>query len=117
MKKLLISAALAACFALGNAKAQTVNGVRVSEIKCDYIQVKSVKRTFSDKVFISLEYGQNVPHIEDSYVKDDNGKRMEFDSALQFVNSLKHSNFELFQVFSEQAGADYSRHVYVFKRK
>ena len=117
MKKLFISAALAACFGLHYAKAQTVNGVRLSEITSDYIQVKGVKRTFSDKVFISLEYGQMVSYIDDSYIKDDHGKKMEFDSALDFVNKTKNYGYELFQVFSEQTSNDSSRAVYVLKRK
>ena len=117
MKKMLISAALAACFGLHYAKAQTVNGVRLSEIKTDYIQVKGIKRTFSDKIFISLEYGQMVNSIEDSYIKDDDGKKMEFDSALDFVNKTKHYGYELFQVFSELTNNDSSRAVYVLKRK
>lgn len=112
-----MAVALATCFAMGNTQAQTVNGVRLSEIKSDYIQVRGIRRTFSDKVLISLEYGQNVPYIDDAYIKDDNGKKMEFDSALDFVNKSKSYGYELFQVFSEQNGKDSSLAVYVLKRK
>lgn len=114
MKKVMILAILMAGFALSSVKAQTVNGVRLTEIKADYIQVKQIKRTFSDKVFISLEYGQNVPYLIDSYIKDDNGNKMEFDSALDFVNKSKSYGYELFQVFTE--GED-NRAVYLLKRK
>jgi len=117
MKKLLLTAVLAGCLAMGNAHAQTVNGERLTNIKSDYIQVKAIKRTFSDKVWISLEYGQNIPYLEDSYIKDDDGKKMEFDSALSFVNKAKAYGYELFQVFSQQNGSDSSLAVYVLKRK
>lgn len=117
MKKLLIASALAACFATSIAKAQTVSGLRLSELKTDYIQFKPISRTFSEKVFIAVDYGQNVQYVEDSFIKDDDGKRMEFKSAMDFLNKVKSYGYELFQVFSEQNGADSSRPVYVLKRK
>lgn len=118
MKKLLLTAAIAACLAMGNsARAQMVGRVRLTDITSDYIQVKAIRRTFSDKVWVSLEYGQNVPYLEDSYIKDDDGKKMEFDSALSFVNKAKAYGYELFQVFSQQNGSDSSLAVYVLKRK
>jgi len=116
MKKLLIAAALASCFGLSNAKSQTVNGLRLSEIRADYIQLRGNKRTFSDKFQIGLEYGQNTQNEENIYIKDDKGKKMEFESTLEFVNKMKNYNYELFQVFSERDG-DSSITVYVLKRK
>ncbi|WP_231425807.1 MULTISPECIES: hypothetical protein [Pedobacter] len=117
MKKLLIAAALAACFATSISKAQTVNGIRLSEIKADYIQFKGIRRTFSDKYLISLEYGQNITNFENSYVKDDNGKKMEFDSTFDFLNKVKGYGYELFQIFPETTGTDSNRPMYVLKRK
>jgi len=36
---------------------------------------------------------------------------------MDFLNKVKSYGYELFQVFSEQTGADSSRPVYVLKRK
>lgn len=113
----MMSATIVACFALKCAKAQTVNGIRLSEIRSDYIQVKGINRAFSDKVLVSLEYGQNAPNLDNTYIKDDDGKKMEFNSIIEFVNKSKAYGYNLFNVFSEQNGKDSSIAVYVLKRK
>ncbi|NTE04851.1 hypothetical protein G6M26_11140 [Agrobacterium tumefaciens] len=117
MKKLLILATLVVGFALSNVKAQTVNGLRLSEITADYIQVKQIERDFSKKVFVALEYGQIASDLDHICIKDDNGKRMEFNSALEFVNKLKSYGYELFQVFLESSSQKYGSTAYVLKRK
>ncbi|MFW0714948.1 hypothetical protein [Pedobacter sp. N23S346] len=117
MKKLMILAAMVAGFALPDAKAQTVNGVRLTDINANYMQVKEIKRTFAQKVFVSVEYGQIADDLNKTCIKDDLGKKMEFDSALDFVNKAKSYGYELFQVFSEREWKSDSNAVYVLKRK
>ncbi|WP_421945262.1 hypothetical protein [Pedobacter sp.] len=117
MKKITSLATVVACFALLSAKAQNVNGVRLSDIHADYVEIKGSVRPFSDKILISLEYGQVVGEFNDVVVKDDAGKRMEFNSVLDFVNKFKNYGYEAFQVYSEQSGKDSSRPVYFMKRK
>lgn len=117
MKKLIISAAVAACFALPNAKAQTVNGVRLSEIESSYIEISPIRFTFNKNVFIRLEYGQKVDNNQDVLIKDDNGKDMAFNSALDALNKLKNYGYELFNVYTDQVDEDTSRPVYVMKGK
>lgn len=117
MKKITALATVVACFALFSAKAQNVNGVRLSDIHADYVEIKSSVRPFSDKILISLEYGQIVREFNDVVVKDDASKRMEFNSAIDFVNKFKTYGYELFQAYSEQYGKDSSKPVYLMKRK
>jgi len=117
MKKLLISAAAVACFALSAARAQTVNGTRLTDLKADYIEVSAVKSTFADKLWIKLEYGQKVSELNDACIKDDDGKRLEFNSAIDGVNKLKNYGYELFSVYTAQVSTDSNRPVYVLKRK
>ena len=117
MKKLLTLATIVVCFALSGVQAQTVNGVRLSDIHADYVEIKASVRPFSDKILISLEYGQIVREFNDVVVKDDGGKRIEFNSVLDFVNKFKNYGYEAFQVYSEQNGKDNSKPVYVMKRK
>ncbi len=117
MKKLLILAALVASFALDDVKAQTVNGVRLTDINVNYIQVKEIKRAFSQKVFVSVEYGQIPDDLNNTCIKDDLGNKMEFDSALEFVNKANSYGYELFQVFSARKWKSDSNAVYVLKRK
>jgi len=117
MKKITSLATVVACFALFSAKAQNVNGVRLSDIHSDYIEVKGYARPFSNKVVISLEYGQVVEDFNTVVIKDDAGKRMEFNSVIDFVNKFKNYGYEPFQVYSEQDGKDSGRSVYLMKRK
>jgi hypothetical protein len=117
MKKLILSVALAiGCFAY-EAKSQTVNGIRLTEIKADYIEIRVVKKSFSEKVFISLEYGQKVFDLNaNTYIKDDNRKDLEFNSLIDAVNKLKSYGYELFQVYTIQDDSTNNRR-YVLKRQ
>ena len=117
MKTLFTTAAFAACFALPSAKAQTVNGIRLSEIKADVIELRAVESTFADKTWIALEYGQKPYDIGDLYIKDDDGKKFAFNSAIDAVNKMKRYGYELYQVNSSRNAKDDSKANYVLKRK
>ena len=117
MKKLWITATAVACFALSAARAQTVNGIRLTELKAGYIELSAVSSTFEDKLWIKLEYGQKVSELNDVCIKDDNGKRLEFNSAIDGVNKLKNYGYELFSVYTDQINQTSNRPVYVLKRK
>ena len=112
MKKLIVFSAIAVCLAFAEAKAQTVNGVRLSEIRADYIEVSEFKRPLIDKIFIYLEYGQKIDDArKNAVIKDDDGKDLEFNSLIDCVNRLKSYGYELFEVYTN--GVKY----YVLKRK
>ncbi len=117
MKKLILAAAFAVCFGLCNAKAQNVNGVKLTDIHVDYIQVRAVKSFLAEKQWIALEYGQKVDDYSEFYIRDDNGKKLEFNSAIDCVNKMKGYGYELFNVYAEQIDKDSNRPVYVLKRK
>jgi len=116
MKKLLVPAAVVACFAFYDAKAQNVDGVRLSDIHSDYIEAKAVYDG-NDMYTIRIEYGQKVKRLKDLTLRDDNGKEMLFNSALDFVNKTKTYGYELFQVYQEIVSKDSDRPVYILKRK
>ena len=108
---------LAACLAFSNVKAQQVNGVRLTEIKSDYLEISAFKPEFSSKIWIKMEYGQKAQDNDDMYIKDDNGKKLEFNSALDCVNKLKNYGYELFQVYSTNPSPQTSHKFYVLKRR
>ncbi|MGM9476871.1 hypothetical protein ACS5PU_10580 [Pedobacter sp. GSP4] len=117
MKKLILAAALAACFWLPNARAQNVNGTKLTDIHSDYIQIRAIESFFEDKQWIALEYGQKTSEYSELYIRDENGKKMEFNSAVDCLNKLKGYGYELFSVYTEQLNKDSNRPVYVLKRK
>lgn len=118
MKKLILSIALAIVCFVYEAKAQMVNGIRLTEIKSDYIEIRAVRKSFSEKVFISLEYGQKVFDLNvNTYIKDDNRKDLEFNSIIDAVNKFKSYGYELFQVYTTQDDSTTNNKFYVLKRK
>jgi hypothetical protein len=118
MKKSIILAALVACLAWSNAKAQKVKDVQLSDIRSEYIEISEVRRAFSEKIWISLEYGQKIIDVnEDSYIRDDKHKELEFNSALDAVNKMKNYGYELFLVYVKNYGDNGSLKYYVLKKK
>ena len=117
MKKWTLAAAIVAGFGLFNARAQNVNGMKLTDIHVDYIQIRSVKSLLADKQWIALEYGQKVGDYSELYIRDDDGKKLEFNSAIDGVNKMKAYCYELFSVYAEQIDKDSNRPVYVLKRK
>jgi hypothetical protein len=118
MKRTILLAAMFACFAIGKASAQTVNGVKISDLKVPYLEFFAYKQSFSSKMLVWLEYGQKV--VNDRHaaiVKDDNGKNMEFNSAIDFLNKMKEYGYELFDAYAVYSPDDNVNKYYVLKRK
>lgn len=117
MKKLLFLTTAVACFTLSNVKAQNVNKVKLTDINSIYIEISEDTQVFSDKIGIRLEYGQKVDYNGDSLIRDDNGKRIEFNSLLDCANKMKNYGYEIFQAREVQNGKDSSYTKYLLKRK
>ncbi|TKC12460.1 hypothetical protein FA048_02250 [Pedobacter polaris] len=118
MKKLIVFSAIAVCLTLSKVKAQTVNGVRLSEIRSEYIEVSEFRRYLSDKIFIKLEYGQKVEDFrKDAVIKDDDGKDLEFNSLIDCVNKLKSYGYELFQAYTQKFEENNAIKIYILKKK
>lgn len=100
MKKLIQTATVGLMVSFAQLTlAQTVKGVKISEITSEYLEVVEYRPVLSNKVCIRLEFGQKVVDVlDDTLVKDDNGKNMDFDSAINFINKMKNYGYELFQV-------------------
>ncbi|KQM75041.1 hypothetical protein ASE74_03435 [Pedobacter sp. Leaf216] len=117
MKKLILAAAFVACFGLSRGIAQNVNGVKLTDIHVDFVQIRATKSFLADKQWIALEYGQKVGDYSEQYIRDDNDKKLGFNSAIDAVNKMKAYGYELFSVYTEQVSSDSNRPVYVLKKK
>jgi len=109
-------AVMATCLAMSKAKAQTVGNLRLSEIRTEYIQIKTEYWGYSRYV-IRLDYGQKIKREKDQYIKDDNGKEIEFNSAIDCLNKLKNYGYELFQAYPETSDKGTGNALYILKRK
>ncbi|MCZ4223730.1 hypothetical protein [Pedobacter rhodius] len=117
MKKLFVLATAVACFAFSGAKAQNVNKVKLTDINSPYIEISEDTQPFSNKIGIRLEYGQKVDYSDDNLIRDDNGKRIGFNSLLDCANKMKNYGYEIFQAREVQNGKDSSYTKYLLKRK
>lgn len=117
MKKVILLAAVAACLAFSQSKAQTVGGVRLSEIQSEYIDISELRSTFGGKVFILLEYGQKIDSSDDVVIRDDNEKRLEYKSALDFISKMRGYGYDLFQVYVAGTNKEVNDRHYILKRK
>lgn len=116
MKKLLLTVAIVTCFGLSNAKAQNVNGTKLSEIKIDYIEVKPIYNG-ADTYIARIDYGQKFKRIKELNVRDDDGNDLLFNSQVDCPNKLKRYGYEFFNTYTDQVDKDSSQPVYLMKRK
>ncbi len=112
MKRLILMLAMASCMAISNVKAQTVNGVKLSDLKEEYIEVTPARGVYQG---IFVDFGQEFSY-QTLVVKDDKGKAQKYNSIIAFINKMKPYGYELFQVYVIVSGED-SRPTYVLKRK
>nr|WP_199159001.1 hypothetical protein [Pedobacter sp. ASV2] len=117
MKKVILLAAIAACLAFSKSKAQTVGGVRLSDIQSEYIDVSEVRGAFGGKVFILLEHGQKIDSSDDALIRDDKEKKLEYKSALDFISIMKKYGYDLFQVYAIGSDKDINDRHYILKKK
>lgn len=117
MKKLIVLSAIAVCIALFEVKAQTVNGIRLTELKSTYIEVYEERKLLNTKTFVKLDYGQKFEDLRNSYIKGDDGKDIEFNSGLDCVNKMRNYGYELFQVYLKPSDTTYSKKYYILKKR
>ncbi|WP_029274541.1 hypothetical protein [Pedobacter borealis] len=94
MKKLILAAAFVACFGLSRAKAQNVNGFKLSDIKVDYIELKPIYNG-GDTYIARIDYGQKFKRPKEINVRDDDGNDLLFNSQIDCLNKLKRYGYEL----------------------
>lgn len=117
MKKLFFLTTAVACFAFSVAKAQNVNKVKLTDIITPYVEISADRHYFSRKTGIILEYGQKIEYEDDALIRDDSGKKIEFNSLLDCANKMKNYGYEIFQTREIQNGTNSSYTKYLLKRK
>lgn len=110
--------AIAGCLAFSNVKAQVVNGIRLSELKATYIEIDEYRPPNRGKIYVRLEYGQEVRNDrEHSLIKDDNGRNLEFNSLVDCLNKMRSYGYELFQAYDRSRDKATGEKVYVLKKQ
>jgi hypothetical protein len=113
MKKILLAAILA--LGLG-ANAQSINGIKVSEIDSPFVELLGTGKMFSNKVTVEMDFGQNNKYwsSKDTRVFDENGKDVVFNSMVDAMNFMSRNGykFEAAYVVSIPGGMGGYQNVY-----
>lgn len=102
MKKIIFTFFIL-CMASQALKAQSVNGIPISEIDVEFIQILGHSKLFSDKVSISLDFGQDTKFFSDRKaedIRDNEGKKVKFNSMIDALNFMSSHGFEFVQAYA-----------------
>jgi hypothetical protein len=106
MKKIVLVIVFA--FGLG-VNAQTINGIKVSEIDSPFVELVGTDKIFSNKITVEMDFGQNnkLWSSKDTRVLDENGKDVVFNSMVDAMNfmSINGYKFETAYVVSIPSGS------------
>jgi hypothetical protein len=100
--QLILKLAIVGCLTFTSVKAQTVDGVKLSDLKETYLEVSEYRRLLGEKTFIALDFGQkkDINNFREVVVRDEKGKYLEYNSMMDFINKMQQYGYELFQVYS-----------------
>lgn len=118
MKSLKLLAAVA-LFSLG-AKAQTINDVPIADIDVDYVEIVGSAKAFSNKLNISLDFGQHTKLFSSSKsttILDENGKNLEFNSMVDALNFMAKHGYNMVQAYTVTQGNSNVYHYLLRKEK
>jgi hypothetical protein len=120
-KKILLLCQLASLYSVSYGFSQTINGVKVSEIDVEYIQIVGTAEALSDKVTVKIEFGQRhkvlFSYSKDTQIRDENKKLTEFNSMIDALNFMSVNGYEFVQAFALTEGEASVDHYLMRKKK
>ena len=96
-----------------------INGFPLDSIQTEYIEAEICKVTFSTKVFLDIDYGQESKILYNKYnrVADARGNYIEFKSNMNALNYLNMIGYELIETDYIRMKDDDIRVKYMLKKK
>lgn len=96
-----------------------INGFPLDSIQTEYIEAEICKVTFSTKVFLDIDYGQESKILYNKYnrVADTKGNYIEFKSNMNALNYLNTIGYELIETDYIRMKDDDIRVKYMLKKK
>ena len=101
------------------ANAQTVDDIKISDLKSEYIAVRFSPRLISSNIQIEINYGQSsdwLSSYKSSPVLDENKKNKNFNSIVSAINFLSDQGYMLItsttEVYNQQ-----STNYFFFRKK
>jgi hypothetical protein len=117
MKKRIITFCLSFGF-YGYGYSQTVNDIPIEDIESEWVQIIGETRTFSNKMTIHLDYGQQNRNFtgRDQLILDRYGRVMDFNSMMDALNFMIPYGFEFVQALNRNCDKS-TEFVYILRRK
>jgi hypothetical protein len=84
-------------FSFSNLLAQSVNDIPIKDLDMEYVQIVGTAKMMSNKVKIEIDFGQEnklFSSSHDTMVKDENGKKMIFQSMIDALNFMYANGYE-----------------------
>ena len=83
-------------------EAQTVNDIPLKDIKTEYIQIVGTSKLLSTKLTIEIDFGQanKIFDGNDTQLKDNDGKRIVFNSMIDALNFMSSNGYEFVQAYA-----------------
>lgn len=100
-----------------NLFAQTVNDIPIEDLDMEYVQIVGTSKSLSNKVKIEIDFGQENKLFSgnhDTMVKDENEKKMIFQSMIDALNFMHSHGYEFESANAFSLG---SQSVYHFMLK
>jgi tryptophan synthase beta subunit len=81
---------------------QTVNDIPVTEIDVEYIRIVGTSKTFSNKITVEVDFGQQTKFFGKNrmVVKNEEGKLVEFNSMVDALNFFSGIGFEFVTAYA-----------------
>ena len=107
------------CLSSVRGLSQSVNGVPISQIDADYIEIVGIKRLLSPEVTISLEFGQQSNawnKKSTTVVLDKYGQTVYFNSMIDALNFFSNYGYEFLAAYAVTHGNQNVYHYLMGKR-
>lgn len=109
---------LALCLSLGYLSSQTISGIPLHDIEQEYIEVQIIKANFKRTFTAFVDFGQESKSRtrKDTYLSNENGDRMSFNSRMDAFNFFKTNGYEYVDSYVKVYEDD-SMIFYLLKKK
>jgi hypothetical protein len=101
--KIVIPVLLIISFVSAASTAQTVNGIPIKDIRAQYVQIKGEHRFMTSKITVDIDFGQESHQFrknKENVIRDDDGKKMEFNSMIDALNFMTSHRYEFVQAYA-----------------
>ena len=98
---------------------QSVNGIPISEIDVEYVQIVGTSKLLSKKVKIRLDFGQvdKMFTSKDTQVTDADGRPTSFNSMIDALNFMSENGYEFVNAYAMTNENQMVYHYMLKKRK